>query len=242
LDNWLEKDPTSLCVSANKKASKKCAAHLKRSLSEQVHAGIPSSIIDSSPSRPDLLWTHLNCSSGTSLRKFELAQTLFRFNVPDDQDPAPHIATMTSAHRQLGGGNMLDSLFALALAMLLPASFDQQKQALWMQGDKLTSDMVATAARGEWSRRSNDIAAEANKASVKPTSAQANSASQRGGDRRDNKRNNNNNNNNNKKTSGKHCNLHPSLDNHNTADLLQHVNEGVKGKAKANKAKASSSC
>jgi hypothetical protein len=110
--------------------------------------------------------------SGTSLRKFELAQTLFRFNIPDDQDPAPHIATMTSAHCQLvqGGENMSDSLFAMSL----PASFDQQKQAIWMQGDKLTSDMVATAARGEWSCCLNNIAAEANKAFVKPTSAQAN--------------------------------------------------------------------
>lgn len=250
LDNFLHKDASSFTDADNIKLSKKCAALLKRSVSDQVYASIPESALRRSPNRPDLIWAHLKetYSSGTSLRKFELAQTLFRFNIPDDEDPSPHIATMTSAHQQLvdGGEKMSDSLFALALAMSLPASFDQQKQALWMQGDKLTSAMVATAARGEWSRRTNKATATAAKASVKPaksaksTSAQANSASQRsGGGKRDKARNN--------KGGTLYCKYHDSST-HNTAECSMHKrmqelgigvdSGGTKGKAKANKAEA----
>jgi hypothetical protein len=113
-----------------------------------------------------------------SLCKFELVQALCKSTIPDDKDPAPHIAAMTSTHKQLvdGGETVSDSLLALVLACSLPASFEQQKLALWTQGDKPTSAMVAI-----------DGNATAAKASVKPaksTSAQANTGQRSGGGKR----------------------------------------------------------
>lgn len=88
----------------------------------------------------------------------------------EGEDPTKRMAEIRSAHAQINssGENLSDRMLAYAMTLALPESFITIKQTLWLK-EPLTSSAVQAAVQAEWTRRSTEESAMANRVQVTHT-------------------------------------------------------------------------
>lgn len=174
LDVYLDQDPTQSVTTEELRLNKHCAAALLLSVSDKVLGDIPTSALARKPSRPDLIWSHLNStySVPTRAREWELCGLLWRSSIPEYEDPLPHMAKMRSAVIELKNTKIVptEELEVFWLTVALPASFEQQKKLL-LEMDKrtLTRAKVVDLVKMEWDSRIRNGTAYSHGAQVKAT-------------------------------------------------------------------------
>lgn len=88
----------------------------------------------------------------------------------EGEDPTKRMAEIRSAHAQINSSceNLSDHMLAYAMTLALPESFITIKQTLWLK-EPLTSSAVQAAVQAEWTRRSTEESAMANRVQVTHT-------------------------------------------------------------------------
>jgi len=102
-----------------------------------------------------LLWEELKrkYSASVGSRQAALLHDIWTTRIGEQDDPAPTLSKIQSAHAQLnnGGENLSDRMLAFAMTMALPESYSTLQQTMWMQ-EHLDSSTVAGAVQAEWAR------------------------------------------------------------------------------------------
>lgn len=99
-----------------------------------------------------------------------LLQQMWTSPVMEGEDPTKRMTEIRSAHAQINnsGENLPDCMLAYAMTLALPESFITIKQTLWLK-EPLTSSAVQAAVQAEWTRRSTEESAMANRVQVTHT-------------------------------------------------------------------------
>lgn len=148
------------------KRSRQAFALLIKSLSPEVQASLPANIRSVEAADSLALWEELKSqySAAVGARQAHLLQQMWTSPVMEGEDPTKRMAEIRSAHAQINssGENLSDRMLAYAMTLALPESFITIKQTLWLR-EPLTSSAVQAAVQAEWTRRSTEEVATANR-------------------------------------------------------------------------------
>ena len=162
------------------KRSRQAFALLIKSLSPEVQASLPANIRSVETADSSALWEELKSqySAAVGARQAQLLQQMWISPVIEGEDPNKHMAEIRSAHAQINssGENLSDRMLAYAMTLALPESFTTVKQTLWLR-EPLTSSAVQAAVQAEWTRRSSEEVAMANR--VQESHTQGNKSNRR---------------------------------------------------------------
>lgn len=162
------------------KRSRQAFALLIKSLSPEVQASLPANIRSVETADSSALWEELKSqySAAVGARQAQLLQQMWLSPVIEGEDPNKRMAEIRSAHAQINssGENLSDRMLAYAMTLALPESFTTVKQTLWLR-EPLTSSAVQAAVQAEWTRRSSEEVAMANR--VQESHTQGNKSNRR---------------------------------------------------------------
>ena len=161
----------STLLMAWKKLDKKAFSVIDATLTQNVHDNLPVLLteyhspptIDKSqaaqvppPASSYVLLSHLQAtySAIQGSRQAELLRIIWRTDLPEGQDPTPHLAQLKSAYSAIvtAGATMRDVELTYAILMSLPPSFDPLVQSYYLATTKDSSSVI-NAIRTEWRRR-----------------------------------------------------------------------------------------